>query len=73
LPWMVPVAYLLGIGVVVFTAAKMRRGSEAGLRALGAASLLASPIAWHNYLVLLEPGVLLLALQTIPPLQWLLL
>jgi hypothetical protein len=45
-----------------------------------AASLLASPIAWHNYLVLLGPGILLLlgrgwlaagflllALQTIPP------
>lgn len=51
-----------------------------------AASLLASPIAWHNYLVLLAPGVLLLlargrigpallllALQAIPaqwPLLW---
>jgi alpha-1,2-mannosyltransferase len=82
LPWMVPVAYLLGIGVVVFTAAKIRHGSEAGLWALVAASLLASPIAWHNYLVLLGPGILLLlargwvapgflllALQTIPP-QW---
>ena len=50
-----------------------------------AASLLASPIAWHNYLVLLAPGVLLLlargwtapallllALQAIPA-QWILL
>jgi hypothetical protein len=53
---------------------------------LVAASLLASPIAWHNYLVLLGPGVLLLlargrcgpaflllALQSIPaqwPLLW---
>jgi alpha-1,2-mannosyltransferase len=82
LVWMVPVAYLLGIGVVVFTAAKIRHGSEAGLWALVAASLLASPVAWHNYLVLLGPGVLLLlargwmapgflllALQTVPP-QW---
>ena len=47
-----------------------------------AASLLASPVAWHNYLVLLGPGILLLlargrtaltllllALQFIPP-QW---
>ncbi len=52
-----------------------------GLWALVAASLLASPIAWNNYLVLLGPGVLLLlargwaapallllALQSIPPL-----
>ncbi len=82
LPWMVPVAYLLGTGVVVFTAAKIRHGPEAGLWALVAASLLASPIAWHNYLLLVGPGVLLLlargwvapgflllALQTIPP-RW---
>ena len=47
-----------------------------------AASLLASPVAWHNYLLLLGPGILLLlargrvalallllALQFIPP-QW---
>jgi alpha-1,2-mannosyltransferase len=82
LPWMVPGAYLLGIGVVILTAVRVRHGSEAGLWALVAASLLASPIAWHNYLVLLGPGVLLLlargwvapgflllALQTIPP-RW---
>ena len=82
LPWMEPVAYVLGIGIVILTAVKARRGSEAGLWALGAASLLASPIAWHNYLLLLGPGILLLlargrvalallllALQFIPP-QW---
>jgi alpha-1,2-mannosyltransferase len=80
LPWIVPVAYLLGIGAVILTAARVRHGPEAGLWALVAASLLASPIAWHNYLVLLGPGVLLLlargwvapgflllALQSIPP------
>jgi hypothetical protein len=52
------------------------------LWALVAASLLFSPIGWHNYLVLLGPGILLLlawgrvapallllALQSIPP-QW---
>jgi alpha-1,2-mannosyltransferase len=52
------------------------------LWALAAAALLASPIAWHNYLLLLAPGVLLLlgrgragaaavliTLQLIPP-QW---
>jgi hypothetical protein len=53
-----------------------------GLWALVAASFLASPVSWHNYLVLLGPGVLLLmarermtlaflllALQFIPP-RW---
>jgi alpha-1,2-mannosyltransferase/arabinofuranan 3-O-arabinosyltransferase len=86
LPWMVYVGYALGISVVVVTAARIRGGGEAGLWALVAASLLASPIAWHNYLVLLAPGVLLLlargrispalfllALQAIPaqwPLLW---
>jgi len=86
LPWMVYVGYALGIVVVVVTAARIRGGGEAGLWALVAASLLASPIAWHNYLVLLAPGVLLLlargrtapalfllALQAIPaqwPLLW---
>ncbi len=86
LPWMVYVGYALGIGVIVLTAVRIRGGGEAGLWALVAASLLASPIAWHNYLVLLAPGVLLLlargwiapalfllALQAIPaqwPLLW---
>jgi alpha-1,2-mannosyltransferase len=86
LPWTIPVAYALGIGVIVLTASRVRRGSEVGLWALVAASLLASPIAWHNYLVLLGPGILLLlargraapaflllALQSIPaqwPLLW---
>jgi alpha-1,2-mannosyltransferase len=82
LPWMVPVAYVLGIGAIFLTAAKARQDAEMGLWALVAASLLASPIAWHNYLVLLGPGILvllargrtapallLLALQAIPP-QW---
>jgi alpha-1,2-mannosyltransferase/arabinofuranan 3-O-arabinosyltransferase len=82
LPWMVPVAYVLGIGAIVLTAMRVRHGAEVGLWALVAASLLASPIAWHNYLVLLGPGVLLLlargraapaflllALQAIPA-QW---
>jgi hypothetical protein len=86
LPWMVYVGYAIGIAVVAFTAVRIRGGGEAGLWALVAASLLASPIAWHNYLVLLAPGVLLLlargrvapalfllALQAIPaqwPLLW---
>jgi hypothetical protein len=84
LPWTIPVAYALGIGAIAMTAA--RAGSEVGLWALVAASLLAAPIAWHNYLVLLGPAILLLlarghaaqaflllALQSIPgqwPLLW---
>jgi alpha-1,2-mannosyltransferase len=80
LPWMVPVAYALSLGVIVLTAIKLGDGSEAGLWALVAATLLASPIAWHMYLVLLGPGILLLlargrvvvgflllSLQLIPP------
>ena len=80
LPWLEPVAYVLGVGIVILTAFKARLGSEAGLWALVAASLIASPIAWHNYLLLLGPGILLLlargrvalallllALQFIPP------
>jgi alpha-1,2-mannosyltransferase/arabinofuranan 3-O-arabinosyltransferase len=82
LPWMVGVGYALGIGAIVLTVMRVRHGPEVGLWALVAASLLASPIAWHNYLVLLGPGVLLLlargraataflllALQFIPA-QW---
>ena len=86
LPWMVPVGYALGIAAILLTAMRVRHGPEVGLWVLVAASLLASPIAWHNYLVLLGPGVLLLlargmaapaflllALQSIPaqwPLLW---
>src|SRR5215211_891142 len=82
LPWTIPVAYALGIGAIFVTAARVRRDAEVGLWALVAASLLAAPIAWHNYLVLLGPGILLLlargrvgpaflllALQSIPA-QW---
>ena len=80
LPWMVPVAYVAGIAAILFTAARVRSGPDIALWALVAASLLTSPIAWHNYLVLLGPGILvllaggwvapgflLLALQSIPP------
>ena len=84
--WTIPVAYALGIAAIAFTATRTRWDAEAGLWALVAAALLASPIAWHNYLVLLGPGILLLlargrvasaflllALQAIPgqwPLLW---
>lgn len=79
---MVPVGYALGIAAIAFSAVRVRHGPEVGLWVLVAASLLASPIAWYNYLVLLGPGIvlllargyaaqafLLLALQSIPW-QW---
>ena len=86
LPGALPVAFTVGIGIVIFTALRISRdtgsGAEAGLWAMVAASLLASPVTWHNYLLLLAPGVLLLlahgktslaflllSLQFIPP-QW---
>ena len=82
LPWVVPVGYALGLGAIVFSAMRVSHDPEVGLWVLVAASLLASPIAWHNYLVLLGPGILLLlargmaapaflllALQVIPA-QW---
>jgi alpha-1,2-mannosyltransferase len=82
LPGLVPVFGLAGVALVLVTAYRARRGSEWALWALAAAALLASPIAWHNYLLLLAPGVLLLlgrgragvaavliTLQLIPP-QW---
>ncbi len=55
---------VLGAGVLVATLALCRRwaADPAGAApfAVLAASLLLSPIAWHNYLMLLWPGVLLL-------------
>lgn len=86
LPWMVAVAQVLALGLVVLTAFLVRGGTEWGLWAVVAASLLASPVAWHNYLVLLGPavvllfargryaaGMLLVGLQLVParwPLLW---
>ncbi|QYJ15905.1 hypothetical protein Rxycam_01734 [Rubrobacter xylanophilus DSM 9941] len=82
LPGAIPLAQLLGVALVVLTALRARYDPEAGFWALVAAALLASPIAWHNYLLLVVPGVvlllargrvavatLLLSLQLIPP-QW---
>jgi alpha-1,2-mannosyltransferase len=82
LPWMVGFGFALGIVAIALTAMRVRHGPEVGLWVMVAASLLASPIAWHNYLVLLGPGILLLlargrvatafvllALQFIPA-QW---
>ena len=60
LPWMVPVAFVLGFELIILSGAKARRDPEMGFWALVAASLLASPVAWENYLVLLGPGILVL-------------
>ena len=86
LPWMVLVVQVLALGIVVLTAFLVRDGTEWGLWAVVAATLLASPIAWNNYLVLLAPavvllfargrysvGVLLIGLELVPahwPLLW---
>jgi hypothetical protein len=81
-PAAVPLATVVAVGLLALTAYRVRRGGEGGLWALAAAALLVSPIAWHNYLVVLAPGALLLlargrlalgallvSLQTIPA-QW---
>ena len=60
LPWMGPATQILGVGIVILTAVKIRRDPEICFWALVAASLLISPIAWYRYLVLLGPGILLL-------------
>ncbi len=82
LPWTVPASYVLGVAIIALTAWRLRHDPSLGFWAIVAASLLVSPISWHNYLMLLAPGILLLisrghalpallllALQTIPP-QW---
>jgi hypothetical protein len=46
--------FVLGVAAIVFT---VRRTTN--LWALTAATLLLSPIAWHNYLVLVFPGIFL--------------
>lgn len=82
LPWMVQLAYVLGGVLILLTVRQVRRDAGMGLWAMVAVSLLASPIAWHNYLVLLGPGILvllargrvvlallLIGLQLVPP-QW---
>lgn len=67
-PGALATATLLGLAVIVSTAFLTRRNPHTALWAIAAASLLASPIAWHNYLVLLAPGVLLLLARGRAPL-----
>jgi alpha-1,2-mannosyltransferase len=60
LPWAEPLAYGIAVGIIILTAWWVRHDPEMGLWALVAASLLAPPVSWHNYLVVLGPGILLL-------------
>jgi hypothetical protein len=57
------VGYLLAAGIVGVTLWRASRtgpgpDASAALWAVTAASLLTSPLTWHNYLILLAPGVL---------------
>lgn len=80
LPLAVPVSQVVGLALITLTAllvwglARRYPGAEqpSALWALVAASLLASPIAWHNYLLLLAPGILLLVVTGHGPLAFLL-
>jgi alpha-1,2-mannosyltransferase/arabinofuranan 3-O-arabinosyltransferase len=51
------IGYLLGAAVVAITYRRIRQDTPQALWALTAATLLLSPVAWHNYLVLCFPGV----------------
>lgn len=56
-------AYILAsviVGVTVWQIGRVESEEMCGLWALTAAALLVSPLTWHNYLVLLAPGVLVL-------------
>lgn len=59
-PWALTAALVLGVMLIAVTVLRAPLDGEAGLWALVASSLLASPVTWHNYLLVLMPGVLLL-------------
>jgi alpha-1,2-mannosyltransferase len=58
---------LLGVVLIAVTTWMVRRppaaGPDTALWAVTAAALLASPLSWHNYLMLLAPGVLALVVR----------
>lgn len=58
------IGLILGVAVLAATAWMVRRppaeGPDTALWAMAAAGLLASPLAWHTYLVVLMPGLLVL-------------
>jgi hypothetical protein len=64
LPGGMVIGLLLGGVLLVSTAWLVRRppadGLDTALWAMAAAALLASPLSWHNYLLVLMPGVLVL-------------
>jgi hypothetical protein len=64
LPGGAAVGLVLGAALVALTAWAVRRpptvGPDTALWAMTGAALLASPLSWHNYLMLLMPGVLAL-------------
>ncbi|ONI70257.1 hypothetical protein ALI144C_47145 [Actinosynnema sp. ALI-1.44] len=57
------VGFVLGAAVLAFTLRRMRHDPDMGLWAVTAATLLFSPVAWHNYLVLCFPGVFVVLLR----------
>jgi alpha-1,2-mannosyltransferase/arabinofuranan 3-O-arabinosyltransferase len=67
LPGGAVIGLLLGLVLVAVTAWLVRRppttGQDTAVWAMTGAALLASPLSWHNYLVLLMPGVLVLVAQ----------
>ena len=67
LPGGAAIGLLLGLALIAVTTWTVRRppavGPDTGLWAIAGASLLASPLSWHNYLILLMPGVLVLVVR----------
>jgi hypothetical protein len=67
LPGGAAIGLLLGVALVAVTTWAVRRppalGPDTGLWAMTGVSLLASPLSWHNYLMLLMPGVLVLVVR----------
>ena len=57
------IGLVLGLGLLAITIWLVRRppvGPDTALWAVAAASLLASPLTWHNYLLVLMPAILVL-------------
>jgi hypothetical protein len=71
------IGLLLGAAIVAVTAWLVRRpptsGPDTAVWAMTAAALLASPLSWHNYLMILMPGALALIARGLWPLAALLL